>query len=676
MPQRPFYALFIGINQYKSDTVPDLRGCVHDVKAMHELLQTRFGAAAENMTTLLDAEATHHAIRTAFQLRLLAPLQAWAASGQSGEKPAILFYFSGHGSQARTANKPSGFDETIIPHDSRTPGIYDIKDWELGGWLTELAPYTDNVTVILDCCHSGSGTRGDQKAMTNIRGCAPDERPQPAPDGTMSAVRVMRGAIDLSQQPRALGHVLLAACRNDEKAREDALGDPPQAQGVLSFWLQQTLRAMDPQQPLRYRELYDQLHHRVNSAYRDQTPQCEGDRDRLFLGGIRAEQARWLTVTAANDGMLWIDSGQAHGLRVGSILHVYPPDVALATNPTQPPLAMLEVATVEAARSGCRRAATDPGVAIPPGARALVHRAGQGSQRTKLALAVAEGWFLKAIRERLLHEDIRPQIELALPGERATLRLALVGETLQLQDGSGQQIYQSYNLRDLNRYRRPFQASDLEPVVRDLFHRLNQTQVQGIASEAGSEIALAIEVKLERLIMSPNDQALQTAPLTTDSAGNVVIPIDQPFVLNITNRDPRPLYFTLLELGYDGDVNRLYPQIAGANVAVASQQTVTLGRTTDPNQQFVMRLPAGIAHAEEILKVFATTQEANFDHLLQGKTPTRTEPTPVMRGGQPRNIAPSEPVTRSYQLGGDRLSTDQWGTVEVRVKVVRAVNGF
>lgn len=673
MPQPLFHALFIGINQYQSSTVPDLRGCVYDVTTMHELMQTKFDGAPANLTILTDAQATHEAIRVAFQLRLLAPLQSWAANGRPGDPPAILFYYSGHGSRARSADKPSGFDETIVPHDSRMPGIYDIKDWELGQWLAELAPYTDNVTVILDCCHAGSGTRSDQKAVTNIRGCHDDLRPQPGPDGKINVVPIMRGAIDLSKQHGHLGYVLLAACRNDEKAREASLGEPPQQQGVLTYWLHQTLRTMDPQQPLRYRELYDQVHHRVNSAYHDQTPQCEGDRDRLFLGGARADQGRWLTVRAVTDGLVWVDSGQAHGLTSGSILYVYPPDVVLETNPAQPPVAILEVETVEAARSGCRRTDPDPTIAIPPGARARVHRYAQAPARTKIALAVAEGWFLKAIRERLLRADIRPQIELALPSEQAAYQLALVGETLQLQDGRGQQIHQRYNLRELNRFRRPFQADDLNPVVRDLQHLLSQAQVHAIASAADNEVAQSIEVKLEQLLVAPHDQALQTAPLITDASGAVLVPVDQPFVLSISNRYTNKLSFTVLELGYEGDVNQLYPQVAGANDEVASQKTVILGRSASPDQQLIMRLPAGMSRVEERLKVIATTEPANFDHLLQGKLPTHAKPAPVTRSGETRPLTPSVADTKGYQFGSGTLPAEKWGTVEIRIIVV---NGF
>lgn len=667
MLQRILYAFLVGINRYASPTVPDLGGCVNDVDAMRALLRDQWGIADEAITVLTDEAATHAQMQAAFQARLLVPLQVWAAGGRTGEAPAVLFYFSGHGSRALAANKPSGFDETLVPHDSRLADVYDIKDWELGQWLAQLTQYTDNVTVILDCCHSGSGTRGNTKLVTDVRGCPEDLRPQPAADGTVTSAPVMRGALDLGQLRTQVNYVLLAACRNDEKAHEAVLGEQARRQGVLSYWLLDALRQMRPDQPLTYRDLYNQVRHRVSSAYRDQTPQCEGDRDRLFLGGLRPTAARWLTVLGVQDEVVWVDGGQAQGLSVGSLLHLYPPSTGGENEPPQAPLAVLTVTTVESVRSGCRLdRATAPDV-IVPGARVLLHTPGPALQRTKLALDLADGWFLNAVRERLFREDIRPQIELALPGERAALRLALVGESLQLQAGSGQPVYQSYPLRELNRMRRPFQANDLNPVVQDLFHLLKQVQVRGIASAGGSPITTALAVKVERLLSA---SPLQTAPLPTDANHTILLPAGEPFVLTITNRYTQPLYFTVLELGYRGDVTRLYPPVAGENVAVATEKAVFLG--TDPAKPFIMRLPAGAQSVEETLKVIATLEEASFDYLLQEELPSPQKVEPVMRGGATRHLKPVEPEARQSPR---TLPEDTWGAVEVRVKVVRvAVN--
>lgn len=662
MPQRTLYALLVGINHYASPTVPDLGGCVNDVAAMSALLRDQWGVADDAITVLTNEAATHARIQAAFQDRLLAPLQAWVAGGRTGEAPALLFYFSGHGSRALAANKPSGFDETLVPHDSRLTDVYDIKDWEVGQWLTQLTQYTDNVTVIFDCCHSGSGTRGDTKLVTDVRGCPEDLRPQPAADGTITAAPVMRGALDLGQPHAQINYVLLAACRNDEKAHEAALGEQARRHGVLTYWLLAALRQMDFAQPLTYRELYNQVRHHVNSAYRNQTPQCEGDRDRLFLGGIRPATGRWLTVLDVQDEVVWVDSGQAQGLSVGAILHLYPPGAGGESEPPEAPAAVLTVTTVESVRSGCRiDSITIPG-AIIPGARARLHTPGQSSPRTKLALDLADGWFLNAVRERLFREDIRPQLELALPGERAALRLTLVGESLQLQGGSGQPVYQSYPLRELNRMRRPFQANDLEPVVQDLRRLLQQAQVREIASAGGSPITAALDMKVERLLTAT---PLQTAPLPTDADHTILLPAGEPFVLIITNRYPQPLYFTVLELGYKGDVTRLYPPVAGENVAVAAGNVLSLG--TDPAKPFIMRLPAGSQRVEETLKVIATLEEASFDHLLQEELPPLQKAEPVMRSGAQRHLRPTEPEIRQPI---STLPEDKWGAVEVRVKVV------
>lgn len=478
--ERPVYALLVGINHYASHVVPDLAGCVNDVNAFHELLRSHFGVADENITVLINEAATSNAIREAFQERLLAPLQAWATASRSrddpDEQPAILFYYSGHGSEAPSPDKPSGLDQTLVPYDGRTDGVYDIKDRELSQWLTQLTPYTTNVTVILDCSHSGSGTRGDRKQVTDVRACSPDYRPQPVAVSLVPTV--MRRTIDLSQQrEQPLDYVLLAACRNDERAREETFVN--QRHGIFTYWLLDVLRQQPLHQPLTYLDLYNQVRHQLQRTYgmdtqRAQTPQCEGDRDRLFLGDLRR---RWLRVIAEREGLIWVDSGQAYGLSTGTVLHLYPQGTDTTTTPQELPIATIQVDTVGAVESGCIRIDSQPLTPIPLGARAFMHSYGAAGKRTKIALDFPEGMLLNTIRERLLQSDIYPEVELALFNEDATLRLTNTEETIEIQSGDRQQRYQSYNLRQLNPYRRPISAKDLDPVVRDLLHLVKQASI-------------------------------------------------------------------------------------------------------------------------------------------------------------------------------------------------------
>lgn len=70
----------------------------------------------------------------------------------------VVFYFSGHGSQAFDKNDTTGtgFHQTLVAYDSRREGGSDILDDEINAQLEELRKHTDRITLIFDSCHSGS----------------------------------------------------------------------------------------------------------------------------------------------------------------------------------------------------------------------------------------------------------------------------------------------------------------------------------------------------------------------------------------------------------------------------------------------------------------------------------------------------------------------------------------
>ena len=134
-------ALLVGIDQYASPTIRDLGGCVNDVDTMAQLLRDKFNVPPANIKKLINREATHQAIKQAFRQHLIGQAQAWVQAGRPEPAPAFLFHYSGHGSQAldESGLEPDGLDETLVPHDSRLNDVYDIKDWELGQLIDELA---------------------------------------------------------------------------------------------------------------------------------------------------------------------------------------------------------------------------------------------------------------------------------------------------------------------------------------------------------------------------------------------------------------------------------------------------------------------------------------------------------------------------------------------------------
>ena len=124
----------------------------------------------------------------------------------------MVVHYSGHGSQMTDieGDEPDGLDETSssrgdsgrAPHENR-----DIKDDEIYLWLKDLTAKTSNVTLIFDCCHSGTIVRDDFGG--EARWVEPDLRPaeqlppSPIPDGLPRVARRWPGR--RSQRLAALG---------------------------------------------------------------------------------------------------------------------------------------------------------------------------------------------------------------------------------------------------------------------------------------------------------------------------------------------------------------------------------------------------------------------------------------------------------------------------------------
>ncbi len=219
-------ALLVGINEYRAADISGLRGCVDDVRDMQDLLISRFGFAAPDVRTLINEQATHEGIVTAFQKHLV---------GRADENTITVFYYSGHGSQMTDwdGDEPDGLDETIVSHDSRTPGHYDITDDEIRGLFTQLSKKTKYVTFIFDSCHSGAITRDRGGVAKWVQ---PDRRPAPPGAKTPSYAVLGRGIIG----DRSRNYIQISGCRDDELSFEMSLQG--RRRGAMTYFFTQVVR--------------------------------------------------------------------------------------------------------------------------------------------------------------------------------------------------------------------------------------------------------------------------------------------------------------------------------------------------------------------------------------------------------------------------------------------------
>jgi hypothetical protein len=152
-------ALLVGINQYQDQKWIQLNGAVNDTLLQKELLIHRFGFEPEAIQVLTDEQATRENILKTFEAHLI----QWAKPGD-----VVVFHFSGHGSQVADPDKvfSDGRVSTIVPIDGILPAGYPKIGGTVGDitghtlWLLMKALDTDNVTFVLDSCHSGGARNG------------------------------------------------------------------------------------------------------------------------------------------------------------------------------------------------------------------------------------------------------------------------------------------------------------------------------------------------------------------------------------------------------------------------------------------------------------------------------------------------------------------------------------
>lgn len=147
-----FSAVLVGINKYQGSP---LNGCVNDVIIMRDILVRKYKIPARQIRLILDERAT----KAAIEERL-----SWLATNDSKNK---LFYYSGHGAQIPTQDyseanyEPDKLDELLCPVNFDWESNY-ITDNQIYYILEKMLP-EHHMTMIFDCCHSGTTTRDFSK---------------------------------------------------------------------------------------------------------------------------------------------------------------------------------------------------------------------------------------------------------------------------------------------------------------------------------------------------------------------------------------------------------------------------------------------------------------------------------------------------------------------------------
>jgi hypothetical protein len=250
-------ALLVGLNRYP-DPENTLKGCINDVRQVNDLLVSRFGFAADGSTRLLtDARATTAAIVDRLQ---------WLLDGaRAGD--VLVFHYSGHGSQVPDRHgdeHDDGLDEIICPYDLDWDDPF--TDDDLYAIVKDL-PAGVNLTVVLDCCHSGTGLREAAGPASRARG-----RWLSAPPALSRLRRADAAVRRFGSRAAQHGAILIAGCRSNQVSADAYIdGD---YHGALTYFLCKAIEASDG--TLTYRDLIERVRLALREQRFEQVPQLEG----------------------------------------------------------------------------------------------------------------------------------------------------------------------------------------------------------------------------------------------------------------------------------------------------------------------------------------------------------------------------------------------------------------
>ncbi|KAG5176440.1 Metacapase [Tribonema minus] len=207
-------ALLIGINYVGQQG--ELKGCHNDVEAMKEyIIEQGYTDSPDTMMVLMDDGK--HKDPTAANL---AKAFAWLVDGAQ-EGDSLFMHYSGHGGSMPDdeSEEADAKDETMVPLDYQTVG--QIRDDDLYKMLVAPLPVGVEMTIVMDCCHSGSifdlpyniAMTGDLVAAVEA-----GEQPSLVANENFSVSKVLKVAMDLYKMQQAGNTDMMAMGQTAAKA--------------------------------------------------------------------------------------------------------------------------------------------------------------------------------------------------------------------------------------------------------------------------------------------------------------------------------------------------------------------------------------------------------------------------------------------------------------------------
>ena len=313
-------ALLVGAGDYDEDTSWDDLNSERDLDLVKDALMTQ-GVEEQNISLLKSRNATKEKILSTIRKDLIKKAKRGGTA---------IFHFSGHGQQVKDDNgdELDGLDEALVPVNSKKhfkAGEYEgeqlIRDDELEVLFKKLRKKLGpkgQLLVILDACHSGTGTRGNWVARgTDVIMAPPDY---------MENYEASPSQNDQFLSKKSKGGLAPIVALYSSSAKQLSYEYRDQngtSYGLMSYAFSKALKTSN--KTTSYQELFDKIKMEVSAYTKRQTPQAEGKLNQGVLNGKMTGQTNYFLVKEkVNASLVTVRLGTINSVYENSIVAFYP----------------------------------------------------------------------------------------------------------------------------------------------------------------------------------------------------------------------------------------------------------------------------------------------------------------------------------------------------------------
>jgi hypothetical protein len=333
-----YWAVLIGINFYAEKP---LKGCVRDVENVKQYLKagsTPVTVVALTASTPPDQDPHHPPEQPNLwptYENVISNLTNLTKEAKPGD--SVYIHYCGHGTRilansSEYNNKGTG-DLALVLFDDVNGSRY-LRGQELASQLNKMVKNGLWVTLVLDCCFSGSVVRHSNLNGGGIRAIDYDPAIDAAYPSTLSTGiedQINNSSLrDARILPKWLidpnGYTIFTACGPHEIARELEF-EGGGRNGALSYFLLRALTSLKTKGvEITHQSLYQHLRIRFHAEWPQQNPMRYGNKNRSFFGELRLgpDMAFISVFRIPRDGPVYLGAGYAHGVHEGDEYALYP----------------------------------------------------------------------------------------------------------------------------------------------------------------------------------------------------------------------------------------------------------------------------------------------------------------------------------------------------------------